>query len=295
MKNLMQTITFDLPSDRVVDFMTFYQADALTPPTPFHLFFAKSNGLTLSVYQAKKGVSRVVIQGEGAKTESLLWMVKKEASSHGGSDEVGTGDFFGPIVVVASYVDATQMKELSTLGIKDSKQLDDSWMKSIASTLASRIPHVTVVIHPQKYAAMIAKGMNMNHIKAAMHHKAIFTLKQRYPYDHPTIIDQFATDASMHRYLKNLPIIPRLQWFEKAENNYMAVAVSSILARVRFLEEMQALNEQFHTTIPLGASQKVEDFAVQFAQIHGIEQLKSLVKINFSTFQRVESIVTKRP
>lgn len=40
-----------------------------------------------------------------------------------GSDEVGTGDFFGPMTVVAVYVDAKQIPLLKELGVKDSKKL----------------------------------------------------------------------------------------------------------------------------------------------------------------------------
>lgn len=293
MKKFVQTLSFDLPSDRVKDFITFYQGDAQTLPTPYHIFFAKSNELTLSVYQAKKGNSRVVIQGEGAQQEAKLWQPKNDTSAHGGSDEVGTGDFFGPIVVVASFVDANESDDLIRLGVKDSKELDDAWMQTISSSLKERIPHVTVVIHPQKFAEMIQKGLNMNQIKAAMHHKAILTLKQRYPYNHPTIIDQFATDASMKRYLKNLPMIPQLEWQEKAENKYLAVAVSSILARVRFLEEIETLNQTYHTRFPLGANAHVEHFAVAFATHHSLDTLKKVCKVNFSTFKRVEDRLAK--
>ena len=38
-----------------------------------------------------------------------------------GSDEVGTGDFFGPMTVVAVYVDAKQIPLLKELGVKTLK------------------------------------------------------------------------------------------------------------------------------------------------------------------------------
>lgn len=40
-----------------------------------------------------------------------------------GSDEVGTGDYFGPIVVTASFVDKKMMSKLYELGVRDSKKL----------------------------------------------------------------------------------------------------------------------------------------------------------------------------
>ena len=40
-----------------------------------------------------------------------------------GSDEVGTGDYFGPIVVTASYVTKEDIPYLEELGVKDSKKM----------------------------------------------------------------------------------------------------------------------------------------------------------------------------
>ncbi len=41
-----------------------------------------------------------------------------------GSDEVGTGDYFGPIVVTAAYVKKEDIKYLESLGVKDSKKIN---------------------------------------------------------------------------------------------------------------------------------------------------------------------------
>lgn len=43
-------------------------------------------------------------------------------SSSIGSDEVGTGDYFGPIVVTASFVSKDNIQFLENLGVKDSKK-----------------------------------------------------------------------------------------------------------------------------------------------------------------------------
>ena len=42
-----------------------------------------------------------------------------------GSDEVGTGDYFGPITVCAAYVRQDQIHLLKELGVQDSKNLND--------------------------------------------------------------------------------------------------------------------------------------------------------------------------
>ena len=51
-----------------------------------------------------------------------------------GSDEVGTGDYFGPIVVTASYVNKSDITFLEELGVKDSKKLTDKKIIKITPT-----------------------------------------------------------------------------------------------------------------------------------------------------------------
>ena len=42
-----------------------------------------------------------------------------------GCDEVGTGDYFGPLVVCCAYVPEELISKLQAMGIKDSKALED--------------------------------------------------------------------------------------------------------------------------------------------------------------------------
>jgi ribonuclease HIII len=101
------------------------------------------------------------------------------------------------------------------------------------------------------------------------------------------IIDQFASETKFAEYLKDQAPIPKLKLVEKAENQYLAVAASSILARAKFIRAMNDLGRLFMVKIPFGASDKVEMFAYEFAQHHGLETLKSICKTNFKTLARI--------
>ena len=79
-----------------------------------------------------------------------------------------------------------------------------------------------------------------------------------------------------------------MRFVEKAENQFLAVAAASIIARYQFLLAMDKLNNEVHSPVPLGASAKVEAFARTYAQQHGLKQLAKLVKTNFSTFERIK-------
>jgi ribonuclease HIII len=286
-KPISQTFTIQLSDVDVDRLITFYEDFKQPLPTIYHRFFAVLENFSVAVYKAKKGESKIVFQGKQAHQDLPLWQKHIVQASHAGSDEVGTGDFFGPIVVVASYVPENHTPWLHSIGVKDSKLLDDAMMRHIAPRLKDKIQSVSVVIHPEKFTTLIEQGFNMNQIKAMLHHHAIIRLKETHNYNDVTIIDQFATDVSMQRYFAPLTPIDHVQWEEKAESKYLAVAVSSILARVRFLEAMDIQNQSYDIHFPLGANPHVETFGLAFAKKHGIDTLKKVAKTNFSTFKLI--------
>ena len=55
----------------------------------------------------------------------------------------------------------------------------------------------------------------------------------------------------------------------KAESQYLAVALASMIARYGFIKHMDLLSSQYHMTIPKGASNIVDDFAYQFVKKYG--------------------------
>jgi ribonuclease HIII len=287
------SVSFLLNPNKLQAFMSFYDHNRVENRSPYVVFSARDEGLTIHVYQNKKNIMTVVIQGERCHQEASLWMdplpsLSKSFTPHYGSDEVGTGDFFGPVVVTASYVDKTSAQLLIQAGVKDSKDLTDEIMIELARTFKDKIPHITTVVNPKKYDQLIRKGMNLNMIKALLHHHAIITLHDKVGLKAQTIIDQFASEKNMALYLKGLPIIPSLVLEEKAENKFLAVAISSIFARVRFIEAMNQLSKEYNMTIPYGASSYVENFAYEFAVKFGLEALKDITKSNFKTLTRIE-------
>ena len=42
-----------------------------------------------------------------------------------GIDESGKGDYFGPLVIAAVFVDATTQSELTLMNVRDSKKISD--------------------------------------------------------------------------------------------------------------------------------------------------------------------------
>ena len=68
-----------------------------------------------------------------------------------GSDEVGTGDYFGPIVVCSAYVKKEDIPFLEELGVKDSKKLDDNKIMEIVPLIIKKIPYSSIILTNKEY------------------------------------------------------------------------------------------------------------------------------------------------
>ena len=79
-----------------------------------------------------------------------------------GSDEVGFGDFFGPLVVVSAYIDEDNYERVLKLGVTDSKKLKDDQIVLIATELVKFVPYKRNIVNNDKYNSLIREGYNMN-------------------------------------------------------------------------------------------------------------------------------------
>ncbi|MGL4373454.1 MAG: ribonuclease HIII, partial [Turicibacter sp.] len=260
------------------------------------LFQAKTKSCTITAYLSKK----VVFQGENPSIESSKWSVvvgntpttkgtsSSKASTYTkstsktkllgaslpsniatlsavGCDEVGTGDYLGPIVICCAYVDDALITKLHQMGIKDSKELHDSQICELATQLKTMIPYQCMVLPNEKYNAMNENGMNANSIKAFMHNKALTLLTpQLQPYPEYLIMDEFVNGPKYFDYLKKLPSKPsiiekNLYFIQKGESIHVAVAAASIIARAAFVDYMDQLSKDFNQIIPKGASSQVDE------------------------------------
>lgn len=99
-----------------------------------------------------------------------------------GSDEVGFGDFLGPIVIAAVIVpDQKTADALHALGVTDSKAMTDARIEQIAPQIEQMVPHTILVLdNPSFNRIYNSDSMNMNRIKARMHNQGYLNLRKKY-------------------------------------------------------------------------------------------------------------------
>ncbi len=306
------TIVFKV-SDNVKEKMIKYYQDMKVDKTPpYSLFQVKDFDCVTTMYESGK----VMFQGIGADIEASIWVAmekklnnriidtqgkdKKEdkkdepkiiiKGSIIGSDEVGTGDYFGPIVVCASFVSIDKQNVLNDLGVKDSKKITDDQIIKIAPKLIKLIPHKILVLDNKSYNANYGVNMNMNKIKAVLHNKALLSLaKETSNYDQ-IIVDQFTTPKSYYNYLTEASeVVKNINFMTKAEDKVLAVACASIIARYYFLASIKKLNEQYNINIPLGAGTIVDEYGVQLVKKHGDNILREIAKYSFKNTEKINN------
>lgn len=284
------TISLSLDEERINKMKEFYKENIFPNKNEYVSTLIKLDNLTITIYTSNK----VVFQGKEAEYEAKIWgaddkMIWKCEKTHIGSDEVGTGDYFGPICVCASYVSENDIEWLNSLGVNDSKTLSDDKIIKIAPELIKRIPYSQMSVDPLKYNNLIENGYNQGKIKAMLHNQVIHNLRIKLNKGKVmTIIDQFATENKYYEYIKYTKCIEKDITFEtKAESKYPAVAVSSIIARYSFLIKMNSMSKSIGKIIPKGAGEHVDTFGKEFISEYGENKLKEFAKWHFANTKKI--------
>ena len=236
----------------------------------------------------------IVTNSDDKSKKTLKAEEKKELSIYHnvnsvGSDEVGTGDYFGPIVVTSTYVTKDDVAFLDELGVMDSKKISDEKIMKIAPLIAKRVKYKSIILNNTDYNKFHSTDYNMNKIKAILHNKVLYQMiHEEHPkYDY-IIVDEFAKENRYYDYIKDSPNIQRdITFMTKAEDKCLSVACASIISRYLFIEEFDKICDELHLPLPKGAGQEVDKMGMEIVEKYGEEKLKEVAKLNFMNTSRI--------
>ena len=310
------TITLKVSKNTKKEMEEFFE-DFKRPKTPAYAVFQADDADTVvTLYESGKAV----FQGVSADISAQLWIErekrlnptkkiemtntekkekkeKKEQfvdpkiyyASTIGSDEVGTGDYFGPIVVTSAFVRKEDIPFLEELGVRDSKKLNDDKILEIVPQIVKKIPYSSLVLNNKDYNEKYADGNNMNKIKAILHNKVLLDLSKKYnDYDY-IVVDEFAKKYVYYSYLTECKeVCTNITFMTKAEDKCLSVACASLISRYLFIKKFDEIGEQLDMFLPKGASDKVDEVAIEVVEKYGIDKLNDIAKINFKNTLKVK-------
>lgn len=276
----METYTEILNSKQIHDLKEKYKSYLSDKSIPHVLYQIKLPECTITLYNTGKAL----YQGKNA----AAYLQTANSEDEAGSDEVGTGDYFGPVVVCAALVKKEDVAFLKELKVNDSKQLSDSYIRKTAPLLMERLTYSLLILDAVKYN-QVHTSNNMNQIKAKLHNQAYIHLRKKASaLPKRCIVDQFTPEPLYYRYLQHEPQVIRNLIFEtKAEAKHLSVAAASMIARHAFLSAWDKMEEYYHTSIPKGASKEVDCFAKEFVNQYGFGELSKIAKIHFKNTEKI--------
>jgi len=276
------------------------------------IFRARTDNAVITAYYSGK----VLFQGENIDAEISKWKSEYATPEHTrtsqnnksntgsfipptsvltgnqiGSDESGTGDYFGPVTTAAVYVTNEQIALLKELGIQDSKAINDNVVQKLAKDIAMMdIPYSLMILHNEKYNSLQQRGWSQGKMKAMLHHSTINQLIKKIdnaPYE-GIVIDQFCQPSVYINYLKSEKKLlnDKTYFMTKAEHHSIAVAAGSVIARASFLQEMKHLSDDVGYDLLKGASAKVDQLIAHIIKAKGHTALRNIAKLHFKNTEK---------
>lgn len=245
---------------------------------------------TVTIYTSMK----LVVQGYGKEYSDILALLDASKSlenadevfvPHIGADEVGKGDYFGPLIVAACYIPEENINDILNSGIKDSKKLTDKKIVEIYKKISNKVIYNVTALLPKDYNSQYKKISNIAILLSQLHKDNIVSLIDKIPGKeyNSIVIDQFSTRKDR---LESVFKGYKLSQFHHAESKDITVATASVIARYYFIQQMNEMNEKYSFEFPYGSTNVVES-AKQFIKQYGEKELVNVVKLSFSTTQKV--------
>lgn len=310
------TIVFKV-SDNVKEKMIKYYNDLRRDKTPpYAVFQAMEADTIITLYESGK----VMFQGISADIDANIWIdlerklnnriinikdgkekknSKEKTNKYRkfdnyntiGSDEVGTGDYFGPIVVTATFVSKENISFLDELKVTDSKKITDDVIKKIAPKIMEKIPYSSYILNNPDYNKFHKQNINMNKIKAILHNKVLLNMvNKNLPYE-KIVVDQFTPPKNYYGYLSDVKDkVVNITFTPKAEEQCLSVACASIISRYIFLKTMHDISIELGIDIPKGAGTQVDEVGAKLVKEHGFEILNKYAKLNFKNTEKIKSM-----
>ncbi len=256
--------------------------------------------IKLLVYFGKKGLKKIL---QGNEESEIYNEIKKiifgselfeteykqdlKYEDYIGTDESGKGDYFGPLVVAAVYVDKESQIKLDELGVKDSKLLSDTFIKSIEKKIIKIVNNNfdIVIINPEKYNKLYESFKNLNKLLGWAHSKTIENLSQKVNCS-GVISDKFGNEKIISDELQKKKIQLDLYQTPKAER-FIGVAAASILARAKVIDWFDIKSKELGIHLPKGAGSEISRIAKSVLYQKDENYLRNLVKFHFKNSKEI--------
>jgi ribonuclease HIII len=146
-----------------------------------------------------------------------------------------------------------------------------------------------MILSNKNYNEYYSSDINMNKIKAILHNKVLYKLREQIQDYEYIIVDQFAESYVYFNYLKDSSnVVRNITFFTKGEDKHLSVACASLISRYIFINEFNKLSKSLNSELPKGASNLVDAVGIKIVQEYGFDKLKEIAKLNFKNTEKIK-------
>jgi len=199
-----------------------------------------------------------------------------------GIDDAGRGSMIGPLVIAGISIKQKNLKDLKSIGVRDSKKLTSSMRMILYKKIIKIVDDYHVVrITPKTIDRSVFKH-NLNHLEAKNMAKIILKLKSNVSYVDSCDIDY----KRFGREISSLSSNSKVKSYHHADSRFVVVAAASIIAKVSRDRSIHRLNKNFE----LGSgypSDKKTVLAVK--KILSKKKTQSFIRMSWKPVQKIIS------
>jgi ribonuclease HIII len=234
--------------NKLKDFITENNFRELTTKSEYELLRIKDGEINIVLYKSGK----LVHNGSISSKNIINSILEREKAFDFiiGSDETGKGEWYGPLVVVATALSSDDILLLRRIGVKDSKTIKKHKLIELAKKLRNMsFARHSITLMPETYNELYSKfkkeNKNLNDLMAWAHSTVIQSLLEKIEFNKAkVIIDKFDFEKTEYR-LKNIDKT-NLKIIQKSgAESETAVAAASIIAKYIFETEIEKLNRKY--------------------------------------------------
>lgn len=301
----MEPIIIDINQVVLDKMKKFYDSQMIVTNDSNLIFSAKTVGCTISCSADMK----VEFIGINALNEANRWQKKTNTKtkmcindegifidSHIGAAEYGSNDYYGPMCIVACYINKKDIEWLKSIDVTHTAMLSNEEIIKKAREIKDRILYSLLLLDNSHYNKAISNGVNQANLKAKLHNQAITNVMQKV--EHPVeikVIEQFVSSKTYYNYLKSEVVVVKNAIFkENADTRYYAVGCAYILARYAYLQYFANMCKSLKIALPRGVGSNVDVVGYELVKTYGENILNKTAKLHLTNTRRIRDLIVKK-
>lgn len=203
-------------------------------------------------------------------------------------DDTGSNDFFGPLCVVACYIDFQDLPLLEKLHIDEVDLHDIDQVIKTAQILKDSLTYSLLLLDNSHYNRLVKKGMKMSQIKTRLYNRAMINVMQKTKKSaEDKIIHDFLSPKKYYRYLKKKTLVVSHLTFSDDYDQYPGLKCAKILSLYAHYQYFRNMNATLNIVLPYGNNKIANDAGKELIREYGLKIMNKVCKLNMPNYQQI--------